>query len=313
MMAALRMGGTAASGPPADRKDRNAARLAVDVGFCTSRDIETALRRTRTDGPPGPKVGLAYQLLRTSKISAPQYRLLNAGIRHELEREDDLEFASFLVQNHLIKQSQADELIEQQTPYYREGKSFPRLESLLRKSKLLEPAEIQRAWKGLRDRRTAPGHSAPAAAVPAPVPAEPKTSKPTVRATSLHADRCKVSVRSNRTESADGTPCDVHVISLQGQIDAHNAQAVDEFLQGMVSRHQIHLVADMSELKFISSAGLGSLVATLRLVREKGGDLRFAVVPTAIQSVMELLGIDRGIKTFASSEGAVNSFKMKYR
>jgi anti-sigma B factor antagonist len=296
---------------PADRRDAHAARLAVDVGFCAAKDVERALQDLKQAEGIEPKVGLAYQLLRTRKITPAQYSLLNAGVRHELQREEDLHLAHFLVSNHLIKQAQVDALIEEQTPYYREGKAFPRLKELMRRAKLLETEEIHRALKVMREGEARSKKKTTHVLVQDP-PARPEP-KPTVRPDRLQTERCKITVRGEHTEAPDGTLCEVHTVRMEGQLDAHNARAIDEFLQAMISRGQVRIVADMSPLLFISSPGIGALVAAARVAREKGGDLRFAAVPPQVQTVLAILAIDRAIKTFDSPEGAVKSFKTKYR
>ncbi len=82
----------------------------------------------------------------------------------------------------------------------------------------------------------------------------------------------------------------VRVLSLKGYLDAHTAPrfeaAVEEELRG--GRHR--LVADCSELDYISSAGLGVFMTFIDEARAAGGDIKLAAIQPKVYQIFDVLG-----------------------
>ena len=66
---------------------------------------------------------------------------------------------------------------------------------------------------------------------------------------------------------------EVAIIKVTGSIDALTAPNLSEYINGIISRNIIKLVADFSEVDYTSSAGLRVLLATIKQTRSKGGDI----------------------------------------
>ena len=101
---------------------------------------------------------------------------------------------------------------------------------------------------------------------------------------------------------------DVTTIVLKGRIDANVAPEIEQKLLSLISGGSCKLVADLSEVWFISSAGLRTLVAALREAKRKQGDLRLAGMQGQVKEVLGLTGIDNIFKIYASVEDATRSF-----
>ncbi len=101
---------------------------------------------------------------------------------------------------------------------------------------------------------------------------------------------------------------DVVSIVLKGRIDANTAPTIEQKLFSLISEGSCKLVADLSQVRFISSAGLRTLVAALKEAKRKRGDLRLAGMQKQVQEVVDLTGLCTIFKIYASAEDATRSF-----
>ena len=101
---------------------------------------------------------------------------------------------------------------------------------------------------------------------------------------------------------------DVTTIVLKGRIDANVAPEIEQKLLSLISGGSCKLVADLSEVWFISSAGLRTLVTALREAKRKQGDLRLARIQGQVKEVLGLTGLDNIFKIYASVDDATRSF-----
>jgi anti-sigma B factor antagonist len=78
------------------------------------------------------------------------------------------------------------------------------------------------------------------------------------------------------------------VSTLPGFIDASNAMEFKAEI-GTVLAGRSRVVFDMSNVKFIDSAGCGALITTLRMLKGMGGNLKLYEVQKQVRSVFELV------------------------
>lgn len=77
----------------------------------------------------------------------------------------------------------------------------------------------------------------------------------------------------------------------------------------LLEANQMRIVLDFSATPMINSSGLGSLIAALVSLRERGGDLRMARLNKTIDYVMQKVHLDKIFKIFSTVEEAVSSFE----
>lgn len=98
------------------------------------------------------------------------------------------------------------------------------------------------------------------------------------------------------------------VVRISGSVDGLTADALQAALQAQIDTGGTRLVGDLSGVEYTSSAGLRALLATLKLARQKGGDLRLAAVRPAVLRVLELSGFTSILKLYPDVDAAVASF-----
>lgn len=101
---------------------------------------------------------------------------------------------------------------------------------------------------------------------------------------------------------------DVHILRLEGYVDAHTFTDFEEELTRLVEGGNYNLLLDLERLTYINSTGLGLLMATFRQVRQHGGDLVIARMSDKITNIFNLLGFSRLIHTFGTEQDALQKF-----
>jgi anti-sigma B factor antagonist len=100
----------------------------------------------------------------------------------------------------------------------------------------------------------------------------------------------------------------VTVVSLVGSVDGLTAGSVAQSFREQVLEGRVRLVGDLSQVSYTSSAGLRTLLETLKETRQKGGDLRLAGVRPEVRRVLDLAGFTAILKLFEDTDAAVASY-----
>ena len=100
----------------------------------------------------------------------------------------------------------------------------------------------------------------------------------------------------------------IGVLRLTGRLDAAAVKDLREHVNSVVKKNIKSIVMDMSEVEFIDSSGLGSLVSCLRMINREEGDIRLASLQDQIRALIELTRLHRVFQIFDDCESAITSF-----
>jgi len=100
----------------------------------------------------------------------------------------------------------------------------------------------------------------------------------------------------------------VTIVCIEGSVDGTTADQLLTALQAQLDAGNVNLVADLKGVSYTSSAGLRSLLATVKLARQRGGDFRLAGPVPGVHRVLELSGFTSILKMFGAVDDAVASF-----
>lgn len=101
----------------------------------------------------------------------------------------------------------------------------------------------------------------------------------------------------------------VDLVEVSGRIDSSTAPQLEQALQKIIKADRYHIVVDLADTEFMSSAGLRVLISALKQTRRfNRGDIRLANMPTKIKKAFELAGLLELFKVFDNSVDAVGSF-----
>lgn len=82
-------------------------------------------------------------------------------------------------------------------------------------------------------------------------------------------------------------------VRLSGRLDAAAAPQVLAHLKHAVADGKSRLAVDLSDVSFIDSTGLGTLVSGLKAARKAEGDLRLIAPSPQAQRLLRLTTLDR--------------------
>jgi len=100
----------------------------------------------------------------------------------------------------------------------------------------------------------------------------------------------------------------VQLFEVIGRVDSTNAGELGAALDKTVDEGRSNLVLDLSNVEYMSSAGLREMVRVLKRVKRGGGDLRLANPSDRVKEVLELAGLDTIFEIYPTQVEAVGSF-----
>ena len=88
-----------------------------------------------------------------------------------------------------------------------------------------------------------------------------------------------------------------------------DATEFNDKLHELIDQDRLEIVADLSNVKFMNSSGLGILIGGLTTMRNAGGDLRIAGANNRIESLLMVTKLITVFNHYRTVEEAVESFK----
>jgi anti-sigma B factor antagonist len=107
---------------------------------------------------------------------------------------------------------------------------------------------------------------------------------------------------------------DVTVMTLTGQILLDDGDLLfRKRIHDLADRGRTRIVIDCGGVTYIDSAGIGMIAAKLKMLRERGGDMKLLHLTTRGQRVFGMAKLLLMFETFDTEEAAVKSFAFKAR
>lgn len=98
------------------------------------------------------------------------------------------------------------------------------------------------------------------------------------------------------------------VLQPQERLDRQQGSLLEQKVTSLVFKPDSILAIDMSEVKFVDSAGLCALVSSLRLARDLGVRMVLCSLADTVRLVLEISQLDRVFEIFDSYEDVMASF-----
>lgn len=103
---------------------------------------------------------------------------------------------------------------------------------------------------------------------------------------------------------------DVAVLTFKGNLMGEpDTTEVREKIYGLLQEGFGKIVLDMGQVKWVNSSGLGTLIAAMTSVKNKGGEMRLARVTDKVESLFAITQLIKVFKTYETVDRAVASFK----
>jgi anti-sigma B factor antagonist len=104
----------------------------------------------------------------------------------------------------------------------------------------------------------------------------------------------------------------VEVVSLEGRIVlGEESNALREKVKGFLAAGKKNIVLNMSNVTYIDSAGLGTLVASHHSAKTQGASLRLSNLGAKFQEVLQVTKLLTVFEVYDSEAAAIRSFSGK--
>ena len=100
----------------------------------------------------------------------------------------------------------------------------------------------------------------------------------------------------------------VAVVRFTGRLDFTSVTEARDQFSGAIADGHPKLIVDLSDVSFVDSAGLGSLIGGMRAARRAGGDLRIANPSEQSRMLLSLTSLDQVLKIHSNIEEAISGF-----
>jgi anti-anti-sigma factor len=100
----------------------------------------------------------------------------------------------------------------------------------------------------------------------------------------------------------------VTIYNLEGRIDSEGAVDLDMALQAATTDNKNKMILEMSQVRYINSAGLRTLADILTQNKQNGGDLRLVNLNPKVQRIFQIIGFDKFFAIYATVEEALAGF-----
>lgn len=82
-----------------------------------------------------------------------------------------------------------------------------------------------------------------------------------------------------------------YILSLSGRLDTLGARELDETIGKLPEQPNLHLLLDMKNVTFLSSAGIRILIKSYKQCHNNGGECILAHVPAQAAGVLKMVGL----------------------
>ncbi len=96
------------------------------------------------------------------------------------------------------------------------------------------------------------------------------------------------------------------IISVQGRMDAVTSPQFDKTFSDLLAKDSRTFILNMSGLEYISSAGLRSILAAAKQLKEKQAKILFVGLHGPVEEVFKISGFYSIFQIFGSEEDALS-------
>jgi anti-sigma B factor antagonist len=107
-----------------------------------------------------------------------------------------------------------------------------------------------------------------------------------------------------------GARRDVALLRVKGYIDTQTCSEMLREMTTVLKQGMFHLIVDMGQVNYVSSAGWGVFVGEIKGIRENGGDLKLVQMMPEVYDVFEMLEFNRILECYDNIEEAIDDFDL---
>jgi anti-anti-sigma factor len=114
-----------------------------------------------------------------------------------------------------------------------------------------------------------------------------------------------ISMNVQVQQMADG----IDRVSLAGRLDSAGVEAIDHRLSALTATEAARVLVDLSQVSFLASIGIRSLLTNARALRKRGGRMALLSPQAVVEEVLKVTGIEAMIPIFHDLDAASAALK----
>lgn len=95
------------------------------------------------------------------------------------------------------------------------------------------------------------------------------------------------------------------ILKIKGDVDLYSSPQVRSQIIALVNNKHINLLVDFTDVTYMDSSGVATLVEALQLTNKNKGKLRLFQLKQAIRDVFELSRLDKVFDIFEDEQAAL--------
>lgn len=112
------------------------------------------------------------------------------------------------------------------------------------------------------------------------------------------------------TQGKVGARRDIAMLLVRGYVDTMTCSILLNKITENLNQGLLHIIVDMAQVNYVSSAGWGVFVGEIKGIRERGGDLKIVQMTPEVYDVFEMLEFNRILSYYDSVEEAIDDFDL---
>jgi len=104
--------------------------------------------------------------------------------------------------------------------------------------------------------------------------------------------------------TAQETPDGIKIITLAGRMDIPGTQQIESRFADLAASDKANVVVDLSNVSFLASIGMRTLVSSARALMNRGGAMALANPQPMVKQALLAAGIDSLVPSFADAAAA---------
>lgn len=101
---------------------------------------------------------------------------------------------------------------------------------------------------------------------------------------------------------------DILVVKLHGNLDAATTEEFNTEVDKHFQEGKSKVIIDCAHVEYVSSFGIGALVALQTRLRKRGGEVKLAAINALVADVFKIVHLDRVLQMYGDTEFARTSF-----
>ena len=100
---------------------------------------------------------------------------------------------------------------------------------------------------------------------------------------------------------------DCAVLQVIGGVDVYTAPMLREQIRDLAAKGGVHLIADLGQVDFLDSTGMGALIGGLKRLREADGSLALVISTPRILRIVQITGLTKAFTVHHSVADAITA------